>query len=259
MKIFKFFLFIGIITLADQKCKFPMKTIDSLDCFYDLFEYTPGYRELYSYKNHHPELVGFPKAVHNAKVDLPIELIIGEGHITVTSIGDEHIEFYGNKHLVLMNIGWAIFLIFLIFFSPCIILFKMIFRNRMICFIYFIEYFILVFLMHVYYRPLIGFTPDFGKFRDNKLESCTIIDEPAFGLEFSISGIFYGEHFILSNDWVKLKCPINLSVFLFCNVSSSNLQDLIRVKSENIPDKLGIIHIATQKLIFHRSNDKNHI
>jgi hypothetical protein len=259
MKIFKISFFIAIIILTDQKCVFPMKAPCISDSFGYLFEYTPAFRELYSYKNDHPEMIGFPKAAPNAKPDLPVIMGSTFVHITVTSIEDDHIVFYTNQHLVLMNIGWEKLLEFLIVICPFIRSLTWLLRPRRNYFLAFVEHVMLLYLLFLYYAPMIGFTSFFGSFRDSDLKLCTIIDEPRFGLEFSFSGFYDGEHFTLTNDWIKLKCPINLPNFLFSYISSLNSQDLIRVKIENNPDQLGFIHYETEDWIDSMRIDMRHI
>jgi hypothetical protein len=251
MNTFKVFIFLAIMAFTSQKCELVFKTVGYSNAFYSLIQCTPGYKELYSYNNLHPELIGFPKAAQNAKVDLKI-IGLFKGHVTVTSIEDDYIEFYTNQHLVFMDIPWMMLLMLLIVLCMCI-------ASPYITRTDVLKGSILFYLLCSYYSPLFGYSPFFRSFTSPHLSACSVIDEPQFGLEFSFKGILDKEHFTATNDWVKLKCPIDLKNLEFDEIRSSNLQDLIRVQSENTPDTLRIIHNATKDWIKDRSLDTIHI
>lgn len=255
-------ILISSITQVDSTCNLSVNLGYSdiltnllIDCF-------PGYKEIYGYLNGSPKLFGFPEHVPNAKPDLEIPFSVYIGHITITDVDENLINFYTNQHLTIRDYPFIIFIYGLILSVPLFIgnYFRKRFRlaNRYE-WINNLALSLAILLGGIYYVPLISFSPT--PFRNiefaSTLKNCEILEIPEVSLEFSLTGILNFEHFIFINDWVYLRCP--RSSVIDKSVLERDLNENIRYISTNETKNMGIVHQASDHWIKSRKGDDTHI
>jgi hypothetical protein len=168
----------------------------------------------------------------------------GRGHFVVEEIEDNYFSFVTNQHLILLDYYWVSFLFITMALSKIIsdkILFFINLSNNSnhLTIIACIGQILFIILYFFYISPLFGMNPTPFKILDPKFKDCWIKEEPEFGIEFSLRGLFHLEHFTLKNDWIRISCPHR-----FDPISDFVPGNFIKTKTNNTPKSLGILHKA---------------